>query len=72
MDHIFKSSPTLVGDKIYLMTEKGLMFIFAASAEGYKELGKAELGEEANSSPAYLDGRIYIRGKHNLYCIGKK
>ena len=72
MDHIFKSSPTLVGDKIYLMTEKGLMFIFAASAEGYKELGKAELGEEANSNPAYLDGRIYIRGKHNLYCIGKK
>lgn len=72
MDHIFKSSPTLVGDRIYLMTEKGLMFIFAASAEGYKELGKAELGEEANSSPAYLDGRIYIRGKHNLYCIGKK
>jgi hypothetical protein len=48
------------------------MFIFAASAEGYKELGKAELGEEANSSPAYLDGRIYIRGKHNLYCIGRK
>ena len=72
LDHIFKSSPTLVGDRIYLMTEKGLMFIFAASAEGYKELGKAELGEEANSSPAYLDGRIYIRGKHNLYCIGKK
>jgi outer membrane protein assembly factor BamB len=72
LDHIFKSSPTLVGDRIYLMTEKGLMFIFAASAEGYKELGKAELGEEANSSPAYLDGRIYIRAKHNLYCVGKK
>ena len=72
MDHIFKSSPTLVGDKVYLMTEKGVMLIFAASAEGYKELGKADLGEPANSSPAYLDGRIYIRGKHNLYCIGKK
>jgi len=72
LDHIFKSSPTLVGDRVYLMTEKGVMLIFAASAEGYKELGKADLGEPANSSPAYLDGRIYIRGKHNLYCIGKK
>jgi len=72
IDAMFKSSPTLVGDRIYLMTEKGVMLIFAASAEGYKELGKAELGEPANSSPAYLDGRIYIRSKHNLYCIGKK
>ncbi|MCX5672594.1 MAG: PQQ-binding-like beta-propeller repeat protein, partial [Planctomycetota bacterium] len=72
MDAIFQSSPTLVGDTIYLMTEKGVMLTFGASAQGYKELGKADLGEPANSSPAYLDGRIYIRGKHNLYCIGKK
>jgi outer membrane protein assembly factor BamB len=71
IDAIFKSSPTLVGDKIYLMTEKGVMFILAAGPQ-FKELGKAELGEPANSSPAYLNGRIYIRGQKNLYAIGKK
>ena len=71
IDANFKSSPTLVGDKIHLMTDKGVMYILAAGRE-FKELGKAELGEPANSSPAYLNGRIYIRAKHNLYCIGGK
>ena len=28
----------------------------------YKELGKCELGEECLASPAFADGRIYIRG----------
>jgi outer membrane protein assembly factor BamB len=65
----FKSSPSLVGDKVYLMSEEGVMFIIAAGRE-YKELGRAELGEKAHTSPAFMDGRIYIRGKENLYCIG--
>jgi outer membrane protein assembly factor BamB len=67
----FKASPSLVEDKIYLMSEEGVMFIVAA-ARGYRELGRAELGERANTSPAFMDGRIYIRGKKNLYCIGKQ
>jgi len=70
-DADFKSSPTLVGDRIYLLDAKGVMHIFAAG-RAYKELGKAALGEPAHASPAFVDGRIYIRGKHNLYCIGKK
>lgn len=65
----FKSSPSLVGDKIYLMSEEGVMFIFVADRE-YKELGRAELGEPANTCPAFLNERIYIRGKEHLYCIG--
>jgi len=65
----FKSSPSLVGDRVYLMSNEGVMFIVAAARE-YKELGKAELGEKAHTCPAFMDGRIYIRGKENLYCIG--
>jgi outer membrane protein assembly factor BamB len=67
----FKSSPSLVGDKVYLMSEEGVMFIIAADRE-YKELGRAELGENTHTCPAFMDGRIYIRGKENLYCIGNK
>ena len=65
----FHSSPSLVGDLVYLMDEKGVMYIFKA-ARSFKLVGAASLGEEANSSPAFLDGRIYIRGKKHLYCIG--
>jgi len=66
----FKASPSLVGDKVYLLSEEGVMFIFAAARE-YKEFARAELGENCNTCPAFMDGRIYIRGKENLYCIGR-
>jgi outer membrane protein assembly factor BamB len=66
----FRASPSLVGDKLYLLDLKGVMHIAQAGPE-YKELGRCELGEECYASPAFADGRIYIRGVENLYCIGQ-
>ncbi len=68
---MFRSSPTVVGDRIYLLDEKGVMHIIAAG-RAFKELGTAALGEQSNCSPAFVNGRIYVRGKYNLYCIGAK
>ncbi len=70
MKDYFQASPSLVGDKLYLLSEEGVMFIVEAAGE-YKEPAKNELGEKCFASPAFTDGRIYIRGKENLYCIGK-
>jgi len=67
----FLASPSLVGDKLYLLTEKGVMII-AEVLPKYKELARCELGEECCASPAFVDGRIYIRAAENLYCIGKE
>jgi outer membrane protein assembly factor BamB len=67
----FLASPTLVNDKLYLLTDGGVMFIVQAGPE-YKELKKCELGEKCYASPAFVGGRIYIRGLENLYCIGNK
>ncbi|MBI5723720.1 MAG: PQQ-binding-like beta-propeller repeat protein [Planctomycetes bacterium] len=63
------ASPTLVGDKVYLLDCTGTMIIFEA-ADQYKELGRCKLGELANATPAFMDGRIYIRCKKNIYCVG--
>jgi outer membrane protein assembly factor BamB len=65
----FLASPTLVGDKLYLLSEDGNMLIVEVEPE-YKQIAKCELGEKCYASPAFLDGRIYIRGSENLYCIG--
>jgi outer membrane protein assembly factor BamB len=65
----FLASPSMVGNNLYLLSEKGIMFIAEAESE-YKELAKCELGEKCHASPAFADGRIYIRGVKNLYCIG--
>ncbi|MDH4238109.1 MAG: PQQ-binding-like beta-propeller repeat protein [Phycisphaerae bacterium] len=67
----FLASPSLVGDRLYLLSEKGVMLIAEISTE-YKELAKCQLGENCLASPAFMDGRIYIRGLQNLYCIGDK
>jgi outer membrane protein assembly factor BamB len=67
----FQASPSLVGNKLYLLSESGVMHIAQAGAE-YKEIAKCELGEKCYASPAFMDGRIYIRSEHSLYCIEKK
>ncbi len=70
LEEYFFASPSLAGDLVYLLSEKGIMFIVEAGPE-YKELTRCELGEECRASPAFADGRIYIRGLENLYCIGQ-
>ncbi|HQA90756.1 MAG TPA: PQQ-like beta-propeller repeat protein [Sedimentisphaerales bacterium] len=65
----FVASPSIVGDKIYLLDAEGVMHIGQVGPE-YKELAKCELGEKCHASPAFVDGRIYIRSLENLWCIG--
>jgi len=64
-----QASPSLVGDKLFLLSERGMMIVIQAGDE-YKEVARSDLGEYCYASPAFIDGRMYIRAKKNLYCIG--
>jgi len=66
----FYSSPILAGGNVYLMDMTGVMFIIAADRE-YRLTARCELGEQAVTTPAFMPGRIYIRGQKHLYCIGE-
>ncbi|MEA3368515.1 MAG: PQQ-binding-like beta-propeller repeat protein [Planctomycetota bacterium] len=70
LDRRFNASPSLVGDTVYLLDAKGVMHL-ATIADGFKEVATAELGEPARASPAFADGRIYLRGRKHLFCIGE-
>ena len=59
-----------MGDRVYLISEGGTAIIVAAKRQ-YEELGRAELGEKCVTSPAFADGRIYIRAEKHLFCIGR-
>jgi len=65
----FNSSPGIAGGQMYLMDTKGVMHIFEAG-RAFKLAGTAPLGEKSDTSPAFADGRIYIRGTKHLFCIG--
>jgi outer membrane protein assembly factor BamB len=66
----FSSSPALVGKNVYLFDEDGKAYIVEPTAKECKPVSEAELGEECVTSPAFQEGRIYIRGKEHLFCIG--
>jgi outer membrane protein assembly factor BamB len=73
-DHEFDNntyaSPMVVGENVYLMDTKGTMHIFKL-AKSFELVAKSPLGENVVTTPAFADGRIYIRSDKNLYCFGK-
>ncbi len=64
------SSPVIADGKLFMMDNDGVMRVYEASKE-MKLISENELGEMSGPTPAFADGRIYIRGDKNLYCIGK-
>jgi outer membrane protein assembly factor BamB len=69
-DDGFYASAIGVGDHIYLMDMHGVMKVVKAGKE-FELIASNPLGERAVASPAFMHGRIYIRGVRNLYCIGE-
>jgi outer membrane protein assembly factor BamB len=64
------ASPMIAENKVYLLDITGVMHIFNADKE-LKLIGEPRLGEHTAATPAFLNGKIFIRGEKNLYCIGK-
>jgi len=64
------ASPVVADGKLFMMDNDGMMRIYEFSNE-MKLISENELGETAGTTPAFSDGRIYIRGDKHLYCIGK-
>ncbi|MCC6699181.1 MAG: PQQ-binding-like beta-propeller repeat protein [Candidatus Hydrogenedentes bacterium] len=64
----FYSSPVLVGDRIYVIDRDGTMFIVKAGP-AFEVIASHSMGEPGFATPAYLDGRIYLRTPQNIYCI---
>lgn len=62
------ASPIIAENKVFLLNRAGVMHIFEVSGQ-YTEVAANPLGENSVCTPAFADGRIYIRGEQNLYCI---
>ena len=59
-----------------LIKQKATTLFFATTNQfllfgrEFAEVGRCALGEPVSASPAFADGRIYLRGESQLYCIG--
>jgi len=65
----FTASPVAFEGKILMTSEDGDTFMVKAGPK-HEILGTNSIGEAVYASPAIADGRIFIRGEKNLYCIG--
>ena len=64
------SSPVIAEGKVYIMDRAGVMHIIKADKE-FAIIGEPKLGEESVCTAAFTNGRIYLRGYTDLYCIGQ-
>lgn len=67
----YHGSPVCVGGRLYCLREDGEVTVVAA-ADKYELLGRNPLGEEARSTPAVADGRMYLRTASHLVSVGGK
>ncbi len=63
-------SPIRAGDRIYCIARDGKMVVLAAS-DKFQVLGRINLEESSNSTPAVADGVIYLRTASHLLAVGK-
>ena len=66
----FYSSPMVVDGKLYALDMGGVMHIIKVDKK-FQLIAEPTLAEEMVTTPAFSNGRIYLRGKKYLYCIGK-
>ena len=63
----------VMGKNILISTDAGELVLIAADASQFKELGRAQVCGKNWCSPAYANGRLYIRdglrGTGNLTCL---
>ena len=55
---------------VYFLNDEGVMRIVKPGPE-YQLIATSALGEKCFPSPAISDGKIFIRGEKNLFCIGE-
>jgi outer membrane protein assembly factor BamB len=63
------ASPVLADGYLYFVDDDATTHVLKANGE-FSVLHKNKLDDECYASPAISQGQIFIRGLHNLYCIG--
>lgn len=66
----YKASPIAAEGRVFFLNTEGLATVISASTR-FDKLVENQLDDETIASPAVSDGKIFIRGRKSLYCIGR-
>ena len=67
----FYASPVAADDKIFIISLRGIVSVLKPGG-GLDLLAQNELGEQCYATPAFAEGKIYLRTVNTLYCFGQK
>jgi len=65
------SSPVAADGRLYVVSHEGKVVVLKPGAE-WEILSVNPLNESVNATPAFVDGRVFIRTHENLYCFAKQ
>ncbi len=66
----YRASPVAAEGRVYFLNTKGLCTVLSASPR-LDRLTENQLDDDTLASPAISGGRLFIRGRKALYCVGK-
>lgn len=64
----FRASPSLVGERVYLVGEAGESVVISAGRE-FEQIATGSFGEDVYSTPSFAHGRMYVRGTEHVFCV---
>jgi outer membrane protein assembly factor BamB len=65
----YRASPLAAGERIYFLNVTGLTTVVEAS-RSFRKIAENKLDDETFASPVAATGRLYVRGRQSLYCLG--
>lgn len=68
---VFYSSPTLAGNRLYIISDEGSFFVCEVLPNGIKILNQTKFEDNFVATPVLLRDRLLLRGTKNLYSFGK-
>lgn len=69
---MFYSSPTLAGNRLYMTSDEGSVFVVEASETGITVLTHVEYEDHFVATPVLVQDKLLLRGTNYLYCIAKQ
>ncbi len=65
--YVGKTSPLVVGERIYVVDDSGLLYVVELKTG--KVIGKQKLGTQGRGSPIFADGKIYVCEGYGRYYV---
>ena len=65
------ASPIATPDGRIYLASAGRSYVVKAG-EKFEILATNDLGDEGQASPAVADGKLFLKGRKMLYCVGEK